>query len=176
MTLNQALRRALILVAIFNVIQIVLQAPYLPAQMAVRFNAAGAPVGFSSAQAFSTINLVIIAIIVTAFLILPGAMTRRRQLRWRLPNRAYWLANERREQTVEYLQRQFMWFGIITLILLMAVFQLVVDANRHTPTVLDSTRLMWLLIGYFAFIAVWLWAFWRKFSRRPPDKSENPFG
>jgi uncharacterized membrane protein len=176
MTILQTLRRALVLVAIFNVIQIVLQAPYLPPQMAVRFNAAGVPVGFSSAQAFSTINLVIIAVIVTAFLILPGAMARRRQLRWRLPNREYWLANERREKTIEYLQRQFLWYGIITLILLMAVFQLVVDANHHAPVVLDSTRLVWLLIGYVAFIIVWGGALWRRFSRPPAEKTENPFG
>ncbi len=176
MTIIQTLRRALVLVAIFNVIQIVLQAPYLPPQLAVRFNAAGVPVGFSSAQTFATINLVIIAIIVMAFLILPGAMARRRQLRWRLPNRNYWLANERREKTIEYLQRQFLWYGIITLLLLMAVFQLVVEANRHTPAVLDSTRLVWLLIGYTAFIIVWGWAFWRRFSKPPPEKSDNPFG
>ncbi|HZF27227.1 MAG TPA: hypothetical protein VEZ88_13260 [Steroidobacteraceae bacterium] len=176
MSINQTLRRAMILVAFFNVIQIVLQAPYLPPQLAVRFNAAGMPVGFSSEEAFSTVNLVIIAIIVTAFLILPGAMARRRQLRWRLPNRDYWLANERREKTIEYLQRQFLWYGIITLLLLMAVFQLVVDANRYTPARLDSTRLVLLLIAYMAFIAVWGWAFWRRFSRPPPEKSDNPFG
>jgi uncharacterized membrane protein len=176
MTILQTLRRALILVAIFNVIQIVLQAPYLPPQLAVRFNAAGVPVGFSSAQTFATINLLIIAVIVTAFLILPGAMARRRPLRWRLPNREYWLASERREKTIEYMQRQFLWYGIITLLLLMAVFQLVADANQHTPVLLDSTRLVWLLIGYTAFIIVWGWAFWRRFTRPPPAESDNPFG
>ena len=142
----------------------------------MRFNAAGIPVGFSSAQSFATINLVIIATIVTAFLILPGAMARRRHLRWRLPNREYWLASERREKTIEYLQRQFLWYGIITLLLLMAVFQLVVDANRQAPALLDSRRLVWLLIGYAAFIVVWGWAFWRRFSKPTPEKSDNPFG
>lgn len=176
MTIVQSLRRAMILVAVFSVIQVALQAPYLPARMAVRFNAAGVPVGFSSAQSFATVNLVIIAIIVAAFLILPGAMARRRQLRWRLPNREYWLAHERREKTIEYLQRQFLWYGIVTLLLLMAVFQLVVEANRHMPAVLDSTRLVWLLIGYVAFIIVWGWALWRRFARPPPEKSDNPFG
>src|SRR5262245_16434205 len=171
MTILQTLRRALILVAIFNVIQIVLQAPYLPPQLAVHFNAAGVPVGFSSAQTFATINLVIIAVTVAAFLVLPNSMARRRQLRWRLPNRDYWLASERREKTIEYLQRQFLWYGIITLLLLMAVFQLVVDANRHTPVLLDSRRLVWLLIGYAAFIIVWGWALWRRFTRPPDRKS-----
>ena len=176
MTIVQSLRRAMILVAVFSVIQVALQAPYLPTRIAVRFNAAGLPVGFSSAQTFATINLVIIAIILMAFLILPGAMARRRQLRWRLPNREYWLASERREKTIDYLQRQFLWYGIVTLLLLMAVFQLVVDANRHTPALLDSTRLVWLLIGYVAFIIVWGWSFWRRFARPPPAKSDNPFG
>jgi hypothetical protein len=56
------------------------------------------------------------------------------------------------------------------------VFQLVVDANQHTPVLLDSTRLVWLLIGYTAFIIVWGLALWRRFARRPPAESDNPFG
>ncbi len=175
MSVNQALTRLLILIAIFSVIQIALQAPYLHSPMAVRFNAAGEAVAWNSAQTFATINLVIVAIIVGAFLILPGALSRRRRLRWRLPNRDYWLSPERLPKTIEYLQRQFLWYGIVTLLLLMTVFQLVVDANALKPPRLDVTRLVWLLAGYAAFIIVWGWSLWRKFSRPPPAQRDNPF-
>lgn len=176
MSINQALSRLLILVAVFSVIQIALQAPYLRSPMAVRFNLAGEAVGWNSAQTFATINLVLVAAIVSAFLILPGMLSRRRRLKWRLPNRAYWLAPERLPKTIEYLQRQFLWYGIVTLLLLMAVFQLVVDANVPTPPRLDVERLGWLLAGYAAFIVVWVWSLWRKFARPPPDQRDNPFG
>ena len=175
MSVNQALSRFLILIAVFTVIQIALQAPYLPSPLAVRFNAAGAAVAWNSAQYFATINVVIVAVIVSAFLILPGMLSHRRSLKWRLPNREYWLAPERVPQTIDYLQRQFHWYGIVTLLLLMAVFQLVVDANAVRPVQLDVQRLGWLLASYAAFIIVWGWSLWRKFSRPPPAERDNPF-
>lgn len=176
MSVNQALSRMLILIAVFSVIQIALQAPYLPSPMAVRFNAPGQAVGWDTPQSFATINLVIVAIIVSICLILPKSLSGRRRLKWRLPNRDYWLAPERLAKTIEYFQRQFFWHGIVTLLLLMAVFQLVVDANAKTPPLLNSQRLVWLLIGYAAFLIVWGWSLWRKFSRLPPAKGDNPFG
>lgn len=176
MSVNQALSRFLVLIAVFTVIQIALQVPYLPSPLAVRFNAAGAAVAWSSAQSFATINVVIVAVIVSAFLILPGMLSRRRRLKWRLPNRDYWLAPERLPKTLEYLQRQFLWYGIVTLLLLMAVFQLVVDANARTPPRLNVERLGWLLASYAAFIIVWGWSLWRKFARPPPASRDNPFG
>lgn len=176
MSVNQALSRLAVLIAVFSVIQVALQAPYLPSPMAVRFNAAGHAVGWNTAQSFATVNLVIVAVILGICLILPKSLTGRRRLRWRLPNRDYWLAPERLAKTIEYIQQQFYWHGIVTLLLLMAVFQLVVDANARKPPLLDSERLVWLLAGYAALIIVWGWSLWRKFSRLPPDKRENPFG
>jgi uncharacterized membrane protein len=175
MSVNQALSRFLILIAVFTVIQIALQMPYLPSPLAVRFNAAGAPVGWGSAQSFATINVAIVAIVVAAFLILPGMLSRRRRLKWRLPNREYWLSPERLPKTVEYLQRQFLWYGIVTLLFLMIVFQLVVDANKLQTPHLNVGRLGWLLASYAAFIIVWGWSLWRKFSRPPPGQRDNPF-
>ena len=175
MSVNQALSRFLVLIAVFTVIQIVLQAPNLPSPLAVRFNAAGAAVAWNSPHYFATINVVIVAVIVSAFLILPGMLSPRRRLRWRLPNREYWLAPERVPQTIDYLQRQFHWYGIVTLLLLMAVFQLVVDANAVRPAQLNVQRLGWLLASYAAFIIVWGWSLWRKFSRPPPAERDNPF-
>jgi hypothetical protein len=175
MSVNQALSRFLVLIAVFTVIQIALQAPYLPSPLAVRFNAAGAAVAWNSAQYFAAVNVCIVALIVGAFMIVPGMLSRRSRLKWRLPNRDYWLAPDRLPKTIEYLQRQFLWYGIVTLLLLMAVFQLVVDANGVKPPRLNVSRLGWLLASYIAFMIVWAWSLWRKFSRPPPAERENPF-
>jgi hypothetical protein len=117
----------------------------------------------------------IVALIVVAFLFIPGMLSRRRRLKWRLPNRDYWLAPDRLPKTIEYLQRQFLWYGIVTLLLLMAVFQLVVEANSAEPAKLNVRTLGWLLASYIAFIIVWAWSLWRKFARPPPAQRDNPF-
>lgn len=51
-----------------------------------------------------------------------------------------------------------------------------VAANTTQPPHLDSTRLLILIGGYVLFIVLWAYAFWRKFSRIPPDRRDNPFG
>jgi uncharacterized membrane protein len=176
MTVNQSLTRAVVLIAVIATVQIILQLPYLPTPFAVRFNAAGAAVGWGTPHEFAIVNLIILAAIVGIALILPSLMAKRRTLRWRLPNRDYWLAPERVAATVQHLQRQFLWHGIMTLLLLMAVFQLVVDANIKSPPRLDSMRLLILIGAYLLFVVLWAWTFWRKFSRPPPTERDNPFG
>lgn len=176
MSLNHSLSRAVVLLAVIATVQIILQLPVLPTPLAVTFNAGGMPVGWGTPHEFVILNLIIIAIIVGVALVLPSLMGRRARIRWRLPNRDYWLAPERIADTIEHLKRQFLWHGVMTLLLLMAVFQLVVDANIKQPAHLDSTRLLILLGGYVLFIVLWAYAFWRKFSRIPPDRRDHPFG
>jgi uncharacterized membrane protein len=177
MNLNQSLSRAAMLLAVMATVQILLQLPNLPSPMASRFSWAGKAVGWTSPTTFATINLVFIASIIAITILLPALMGKRPRLRWwRLPNRDYWLAPENLPKTVEYVQRQLAWFGVMTLLLLMAVFQLVVEANRHDPPALDNTRMLIFIVAYIVFMLLWAFVFHRKFSRQPLDKRDNPFG
>ena len=80
------------------------------------------------------------------------------------------------EKTVEYVKRMMLWLGVMTLLLLMAVFQLVVDANSNIPPQLDSTRLYVIVAAFVLFMVLWALAFWRKFARLPAASGDNPFG
>src|SRR5262245_1251261 len=104
MTVNQSLTRAVILIAVIVTVQVLLQLPYLPSPLAVRFNWPGNAVAWGTPAGFATVNLCIVAAIVAIALILPSLMSGRRKLRWRLPNRDYWLAPERVPATIEYLK------------------------------------------------------------------------
>lgn len=176
MTVNQSLARAVGLIAVIATVQILLQLPSLPTPLAVRFNWPGNAVGWGSPHTFAIINLCIVAAIIAIAMILPAMLRGRRKLRWRLPNKEYWLSPERMPSTIEYLQRQFMWHGVMTLLLLMGVFQLVVSANEHQPPRFDTSRFLILLSGYLAFILLWVYALLRKFARVPKERGENPFG
>lgn len=176
MNLNHSLARALLLLAVIAVMQMLLQLPSLGAQLATRFNSAGAAVNWSNPQEFLILNLLLVAAVIAISLFLPSLMGKRPRIRWNLPNRDYWLAPERIEKTVEYVKRMMLWMGVMTLLLLMAVFQLVVDANSHIPPRLDSTRLYVIVAAFILFMLLWAWAFWRKFSRLPAARGDNPFG
>ncbi len=175
-SLNHSLARALLLLAVIAVVQMVLQLPSLPSPLAVQFSSAGAVTRWGSPHEFVILNLCIVAALIAITLFLPAFLGKRPRMRWRLPNRDYWLAPERIAGTIDYIKRQLLWYGVMTMLLLMAAFQLVVDANARVPPRIDSTRLM-ILIGLFIVsMLLWAWAFWRKFSRIPADRADNPFG
>lgn len=176
MNLNHSLARALMLLAVIAVVQMMLQMPSLGSPVATRFNSGGAAVSWSTPQEFVILNLMVVAAVLVISLFLPSLMGKRPRIRWNLPNREYWLAPERIEKTVEYVKRMMLWIGVMTLLLLMAVFQLVVDANTHIPPRLDSTRLYVIVGAFIVFMLLWAWAFWRKFARLPAASGDNPFG
>lgn len=174
-SLNHSLARAQLLLAVIAVVQMLLQLPALPSPLAVQFNSAGDVTRWGSPHEFVILNLMIVAALIGVTLFLPALLGKRPRMRWRLPNRDYWLAPERIAGTIDYIRRQLLWYGIMTLLLLMAAFQLVVDANAKLPPRLDSLRLV-ILIGLFVTsMLLWAWAFWRKFARIPADRGDNPF-
>ena len=86
-----------------------------------------------------------------------------------LPHRAYWLAPERRKQTMGFIEAQGIWFGCGVLLLLYTAFQLAVDANL-SPDKRFNSHTMWNALGVFFFVVlVWMIHFVRHFYRVPDD-------
>lgn len=82
-----------------------------------------------------------------------------------LPNRAYWLAPERREQTLASLAA-FAWsFGAALALLLAGVHWTVVAANARTPPRLEDAAVGALLAAFAITLAVWLLAWYLRFRR-----------
>ena len=78
-----------------------------------------------------------------------------------LPNNEYWLAPERKDQTVEFIRLHLMYFGIVNVLLAIYVVQLVILANFNAQLRLSNT-IVWALMIYFAYVATWLiWYFIR---------------
>ena len=176
MQMNRSLARALILLAVIATVQMVLQLPYLPSPFAVQFSLHGEVTRWGTPHEFVILNLVVMASILGVSLVLPGFLGKRPSMRWNLPNREYWLAPERVAKTVDYVKRMMLWIGVMTLLLLMALFQIVVDANTRQPPNVEASRTIIVIGGFVVFMVLWALAFWRRFSRLPPDRGENPFG
>jgi hypothetical protein len=102
-----------------------------------------------------------------------GALFRRIPSRWfNLPNRDYWLAPERREETIDVISSQMKWFGAASLALYLVVIQMVVETNRTSVPRLDSASMFVVLGIYLLFTGVWLVRFILRF-RKPPEPA-NP--
>ena len=83
----------------------------------------------------------------------------------RIPARDYWLAPERRDETLASIATSGAFIGCLITAFIIALHLLVVEANSRTPARIDSDAL-WILLGTFV-LAMLAWQFfrWRRFRR-----------
>lgn len=160
--MRQLILLALILAAC---VQAYLAYPRMPNPMASHFNGAGIADGWSSPADFFTVMLMVEIACAACFLFTPG-LTRLPDGLINLPNKDYWLAPERREQTLRGLGRSMLDFGIATQLLLMYAMHLSVQANLSDPPRLSS-NIVWALCLYVVASLVWTVALIRKYLRVP---------
>ena len=87
-----------------------------------------------------------------------------------LPNRDYWLAPERRDETVAWLRGHMVLFGQVLVVFLCYVHWLVVRANAVQPPRLDSPWMTAGLVAFVAFALVWIRRMMRRFRIQPADR------
>jgi uncharacterized membrane protein len=138
----------------------------MPEVLASHFDGAGRPNGHMTRGVFFAIHLGIMAILAVSFLLLPGRLRFFSYRSWSIPNKEYWLAPERREETLLHVQDQTIWCGVVTAAFLILVIQLAIEANLNPPPRLSSA-IGWLLVGYFIYIGFWVYRLFRRYLRVP---------
>jgi hypothetical protein len=137
----------------------------LPLLVASHFGAGGSANGFMT-RSFYTAFMV-------AFVIgLPGLMVLvtwyavgHAKARLSLPNRDYWLAPERRTETVAFLRAGILGFGVLLVTFLCYAHELVVLANERQPPQLSESGFIGGLVVFFVVLFVAVRAFLRRFRR-----------
>ena len=161
MKLLRNLNFALIAIAI---IQVLYYYPKLPDIVASHFDGAGVADGWSSRQAFFALYLGILLLVVGVFLLLPQLYTAREGFSMNIPNRDYWLAPERHQQTRDFFCRQMALMGVAHLAIAMLAIQMAIAANLKAEVRLGD-GLYWALGAYAVFLIAWLFHFYRYFRR-----------
>ena len=82
------------------------------------------------------------------------------QLRLEDPTSCYWLGPQRRDQTHSFFRRQMLVMGIAHLLRTITTIQLAILSNLSHDARL-GTAIFWAPGGYFAFLAAWLFHFFR---------------
>lgn len=137
----------------------------LPPVVAVHFIAGGTANGFmprGTYLRFFTALLVglplFIAFISSVTSVLPARFIN-------LPNREYWLAPERQDDTLSYLRNQGICFGVILTVFLCFVHWLVVQANTHSPPLFPEPLFFIGLAAFLLGFVIWLRTFIVHFRR-----------
>lgn len=121
----------------------------LPAIVASHFGGSGLANGHMSHDGYLIFMLAMLIGLAVVVVLLPNWLIGKPGVRINVPNRDYWLAPERRAETVARLQGVMRRIGFLLTGMLVYTHWLVVEANAATPPRLDNT---WFLAGLAVFV------------------------
>ncbi len=140
----------------------------LPDVIATHFGPTGAANGYMSRAFYLRFMLVFVVLLPLALNFLINRVLKLPNTRINIPHREYWLAPERRADTVVRLQRHMKFFGVMLAAFLSYVHWQVVQANTRAPPVLDNLRFSTGLATFMGALITWIVILRRDF--RPPQQ------
>jgi uncharacterized membrane protein len=150
---------------LYGLLQARFYASRMPPVMASHFGASGSPNGWQTPSALFVMELFVATLAALLAFAVPRMLSAIPISLINLPNKKYWLADERRESTLAYFRAQFAWFGCALLAFLLFVMELAFRANLVTPHRLNNTAFIAGLIAFLAFTMVWTARFVMHFAR-----------
>jgi hypothetical protein len=85
-----------------------------------------------------------------------------------VPNKQFWLAPERRDETFGYIERRGIWLAVLTAGFHGGLFYTVIDANSRRPPFMPMWEIGTVAGLFLATVAVWIILFLVHFRRTAP--------
>lgn len=139
----------------------------LPNVVASHFNARGAANGWQTKQAFFQVLVGITVLAAVLGFAIPQIIVRVPAQFINLPNKDYWLAQEHREETLEWLKAYFGWFACGIYVVMIVAFDYAAQSNLHPHHPPGVARLVYTLVGFLVFVIFWLVRMFTRFGRPP---------
>lgn len=139
----------------------------LPEVTASHFGGSGVANGFMPRAFYVKFMLLFVVALPLVLVFVPTISFNNPKAGIRLPNKEYWLAPERRGETVEFLRQHMARFGSMLVLFLCYVHWLVVRANAASPPRLPAP---WFIGGIGVFVVgalVWARVLHRRFRNVP---------
>lgn len=137
----------------------------LPDPVASHFDAEGGPDGFMPRAQYIAIMMAVTVIVPLFIATLTRFAISRAGARINLPNRDYWLAPERRAETIGFLTQQATQFAALLVLFMCYAQWLAARANATTPPSLDSGLFFAGLGGFMVCVVLGIVRLMRRFRR-----------
>lgn len=164
------MRRLFILAFVLNVLLVVAPLPFLPGTVATHFGEAGEANGWMPLMNYACFMLVTDLFLFLAIYYSPWLMRKLPRRLMNMPNKDYWFAEERADETLAKVAAMTWEIGAVLFLFMFAIGLLVVLANLAEPVRLDM-RLFWPALALLlCHTLYWTIKFYRAF-RLPEDAS-----
>ena len=159
-------RAALMYLTVFAVVFVIYTTGYLPDTVATHFDGMNRANGWMSRQGYLLFTLGFVIGIPALIGFSVGALPRRFPQWTNVPNRDYWFAPERREESLRYLNAHGKRLGCLIVMMMLGIHYTILVANHTRPPTLPLSTFTSILIGFSLALVWWIVRLYRRFPKQ----------
>lgn len=161
--------RLLLAVAVLAIVHLVMTYPHLPDRVPHHFGLSGEADAWSSKTSVAGLHVVLLIVLMATFIGTPLLLPRLGDAFINIPHKEYWLAPERREQSLQELTLYLGWVGVLTILLIHILTMQTFYIAKHGPPY--RLPFGWpLILTYLAAIGWITIRMYVRFNRPPKTK------
>jgi uncharacterized membrane protein len=156
---------ALIFLTVFAAVFVIYTTRYLPDRVATHFGGDNQANGWMSRD-FYLLFILSFTIGISCFVSFVVGTLPRKFPQWiNVPNRDYWLAPERREESLRYLNAHGKRLACLIVMMMLGMHYVILKANYMQPPMLPLSSFAPILVGFSVALVWWVIRLYRRFPK-----------
>jgi uncharacterized membrane protein len=156
---------SLICLMVFSVTFVIYTSYYLPTRVATHFNINNQPDGWMTRNAYLLMILTLLISIPSAISVAISILSKKFSHLINLPNRDYWLAPPRLNDSLDFLAAHGHRLGRLVIVLMTGLHYVVLVANRAEPPALPQSWFIAIVLVFVLALGLWGLALYRRFPK-----------
>ena len=160
----------LVCLTVFAVVFVIYTTRYLPETVATHFGAGNQANGWMSRNNYLFFTLSFITGVSAFVSFCVGTLPRKFPQWTNVPNRDYWLAPARRDESLAFLSAHGKRLGCLIVMMMLGMHYTILIANHMQPPMLPVSTFSSILFGFVLALIWWIVRLYRRFPKQDPRR------